>query len=328
MSRLVLASLLAAALVACGGKSSPTPVAPLPPDEPTAEDRAPEPEPEPVAKEPEPPPEPITITVPAEPVTVKLVKKGKGKKSVLAYAHTAGAKQTFETRLAVKSTSSAPGGGQGTQSTVLPTMVLGYTAEVLEVTPEGTAKVRVVLDSVGFEEAADQTIPTEALSEAFDSLKGLTAEYTVDARGVAGDQSVTFPAGTEPDPSMTQQILPALIALPAEPIGSGATWEVSRDKISNFAADAKTVYTLKSRKGGAATVEGKTTIKGDAQQIDEGGMTIEVTKIEGSGKSSLDVTPGALVATGTLSQDVAIAMKLGDQPFETSSSTTMTTSTK
>lgn len=331
MSRYLVASALVAALVACGGTSSPTPVAPLPPDEPQVKDGPAEPvEKEPVA-EPEPPPEPITITVPAEPVTVKLLKAGKGKKAALGYKLTAGTKQAFTTKLAVTSTSVVPaadGKSGGSQSTVLPTMILGYAGEVVEVAADGAARIRVVLETVDFEEAVGQTVPTEALSEAFESLKGLIAEYTVSAQGVVGDQSVTFPAGTAPDASMTQQILPALVALPTEALGTGATWEVSRGRISNFDADVKTVYTLKARKGEAATVEGKTTIKGGAQQIDEGGMTIEVAKIEGSGKSALDLTTASLVAIGTLNQDVSLAMKVQDQAFETKSSTTMTTAAK
>ena len=97
---------------------------------------------------------------------------------------------------------------------------------------------------------------------------------------------------------------------------------------SNFDAEVKTVYTLKARKGDAATVEGKTTIKGGAQQIEEGGMAITVETIKGRGTAALDVTLAGLVATGTLTQDVAIAMKVNDQAFETKSSTKMTTAAK
>src|SRR5687767_2859813 len=143
MSRLLLAALLAAALVACGGKSSsPAPVAPLPPDEPETKDTTTA-EPVEKEKEPAPPPEPITITVPADQVTVKVVKAGKGKKSALAYKLAAGTKQQFETRLAVSS--------GGAQAMVLPTMVLGYAGEVVEVAADGTAKVRVVLETIAFE---------------------------------------------------------------------------------------------------------------------------------------------------------------------------------
>jgi hypothetical protein len=320
MSRLLLAALLAAALVACGGKSSsPAPVAPLPPDE-EVKDTTPA---EPVEKEvkaPEPPPEPITITVPADQVTVKVVKAGKGKKSALSYKLSAGTKQAFETRLAVSS--------GGAQAMVLPTMVIGYAGEVVDVGADGAAKIRVVLETIAFEDVQGQTIPTADLTAMFETIKGLVAEYTVSASGVVGDQQVTFPAGTQPDPSMTQQILPAVVALPAEPIGSGAIWEVSRPKMGNFTADVKTVYTLKSRKGDAATVTGKTTVTGATQQIEEGGMTIEVSKISGSGESSLELGAANLVAVGTLSQDVAISMSVQGNAFETKSTTKMTTALK
>lgn len=321
MSRLLLTALLAAALAACGGKSSSTdPVAPLPPDEPETKDTTTAEPVEKEVKEPEPPPEPITITVPADQVTVKLVKAGKGKKSALAYKLAAGTKQAFETRLAVSS--------GGDQPMVLPTMVLGYAGEVVEVGADGTARIRVVLETIAFEDVQGQTIPTEDLSAMFESIKGLVAEYTIAANGVAGAQQVTFPAGTPPDPSMTQQILPALVALPAEPVGSGAVWEVSRPNMGNFTAEVKTVYTLKSRKGDAASVAGKTTITGGTQQLEEGGMTIQVDKISGSGESALDVTAAGLIAVGSLSQDVSIAMSIQEKAFETKSTTKMTTALK
>jgi hypothetical protein len=98
--------------------------------------------------------------------------------------------------------------------------------------------------------------------------------------------------------------------------------------MGNFAAEVKTVYTLKSRKGDAATVEGKTTIKGGTQQIEERGMAIQIDKIEGAGTSKLDLSSAGLVAIGTLSQDVSIAMTIQEQSFETKSSTTMTTAAK
>jgi hypothetical protein len=320
MSRLLLSALLAAALAACGGKSSSSdPVAPLPPDEPEVKDTTAEPV-EKEVKEPEPPPEPITITVPADQVTVKVVKAGKGKKSALAYKLSAGTKQLFETRLAVSS--------GGTQAMVLPTMVIGYAGEVVDVGADGAAKIRVVLETIGFEDVQGQTIPTADLATMFESIKGLIAEYTVSASGVVGDQQVTFPAGTQPDASMTQQILPAVVALPAEPIGSGAVWEVSRPKMGNFTADVKTVYTLKSRKGDAATVTGKTTVTGATQQIEEGGMAIDVSKITGSGESALELGATNLVAVGTLSQDVAISMSVQGNAFETKSTTKMTTALK
>jgi hypothetical protein len=320
MSRLVLASLLAAVLVACGGKSSsPQPVAPLPPDEPVAKEPA-EPVEKEVAPEPAPPPEPITINVPAEQVTIKLLKAGKGKKAALGYKLVAGTKQAFDTRLAVSS--------GGAQAMVLPTMLLGYAGEVVEVTDDGTARIRVVLESIGFEDTPGQTIATTDLEPMFASIKGLVAEYTVSPQGVVGDQKVTFPAGAQPDASMTQQLLPGVVALPAEAIGSGATWEVSRSKMGNFDAEVKTVYTLKARKGDAATVAGKTTIKGGAQQIEEGGVAIQVKTITGSGTATLDLTTAGLVATGTLTQDVAIAMQVNEQAFETKSSTKMTTATR
>jgi len=320
MSRVLLAAALAAALVACGGKSSQPATAPLPPDEAPVTEKPPQPEPEP-APEPAPPPQPTTITVPAETTTVKLLKPGKGKKAKLAYTLTAGTKQAFETALLV--TSSA-----GQSNTVMPKMVLAYSGEVVEVAPDGVAKVRLVLTKVSFEDIPGQTIATELLTEALGSLEGLTSEYTVNPQGQMGDQTVTFPAGAQPDASMTQQIIPTLVALPVEPVGKGATWEVGRERVSTFAAAARTVYTLKSRKGEVATVEGKTTITGAPQTLEEEGFKAEVTKLEGSGKNSLEIRTGWIVSIGTVGNEMTIGLKMGDQTMETKSSTSMTTTAK
>jgi hypothetical protein len=322
MSRLLLASVLAATLAACGGKSSsPAPVAPLPPEETAVEDKKPEPAPEPVVKEPEPPPQPTTITVPAEPVTVKLLKPGKGKKAAIGYTLTAGAKHAFETSILVESSA-------GPNTTIMPKMVLGYGAEVLEVGADGTAKVRIVLDSISFQDVPGQTIDVSMIEGALGTLKGLTAEYTIGAQGIPGDQVVTFPAGAEADPSMMQQIVPPLVALPTEKVGTGATWEVVKKGVSNFTADVKTVYTLKSRKGTTATVELKTSIKGEPQKYTEGGFTADVTKLEGDGKGTIEVRTDWPVSLGAVEQDVSIGLSFDGQAIETRSKTSMATAAK
>jgi hypothetical protein len=301
------ASLLAFTLVvACGGKSPPAQLAPLPDDQPATTAAQPAPAEPAEPQEPEPPPEPpkplppIEIGIPATQVDVKLVTKGKGKRAPLRYAPTPGAKQTVE--VAVDFSSKQTLGGQSRED-VVPTVVLTGEVETKAVDKDG--KVEYVLTVTGSDarDTPGMQVPIDKFKRALASLDGLVIKGTLNPDGTAaGDLALRI---EQPDElsagalDLMRMTYPSLPVLPKEPVGVGAKWRATSTSrlMGQFEVTETTEYQLVSNKNGVATIKSTSKVTGKEQQLDGA----KITNIDGTGSREATLTAGGLYPTSAKS---------------------------
>jgi len=289
---------VAAALVACGGKSKPTQLAPLPDDSKSAATQ-PRPAPaEPKVADQPPPPEPtgpIEIKIPAQQTTVKLVAKGKGKLAPLRYSGKAGGKQQVEFALDFGSTESM---GTEKNETVLPTIVLVGEAETRAVDKDGRADYAITVSGTDARDVAGARVKPEELKIMLGSLTGLVIGGSVAANGIAGDVTMRVEKPdrlTEGALEMVKLTLPVLPLLPTEPVGVGARWQTTTTTklAEKIAVTQVTDYELVAAKGNTWSIKGKTAVSGADQDMHGG----KISNIHGSGTSELTLAAGALYPT-------------------------------
>jgi hypothetical protein len=290
---------LIAALVACGGKSKPAQLAPLPDDSKPAAAAPPAANAEAKAPEaPPPPPEPlgpIEVKIPAQQTTVKLVSKGKGKLAPLRYTGKAGGKQQVELALDFASTETM---GADKNDTVIPTIVLVGEAETKAVDKDGRADYAITVSSTDARDVPNSRIKPEELKMMLGPLAGLVIGGSVAANGLAGDVTMRL---EKPDRlsagaiEMVRLTLPVLPVLPTEPVGVGAKWQTTTTTklAEKIAVTQVTDYELVAAKGNTWSIKGTTTVSGADQELSGG----KISGIRGSGQSELTLAAGAFYPT-------------------------------
>lgn len=311
------AGALFAAPAGCGGGGPKPQLAPLPDDpkpaapevKATSQDDPPPPE-----EEDAPPPVPsgpLEVKIPAQPTTVKLLAKGKGKLAPLRYTTKAGAKQKVEFALDFASIETM---GTDKNETVLPTIVLAGEAEAKAVDKDGRADYAITVSSTDARDVAGARIRTDDLKLMLGSLPGLVIGGNLAASGDAGELTmrVEKPDGlTSGALDMVRLTYPALPHLPAEPVGVGAKWETSSTAKLAGKIDVTQVteYELVAVKGNTFTVKGKTTVTGADQALHGG----KISGIRGTGQSELTIASGALLPTYKTSLETQFTASEKDQ---------------
>lgn len=289
---------LIAALVACGGKSKPAQLAPLPDDsKPAAAPPASDAEAKAPAQPP-PPPEPlgpIEVKIPAQQTTVKLVAKGKGKLAPLRYTGKAGGKQQVELALDFGSTETL---GSDTNNTVIPTIVLVGEAETKAVDKDGRADYAITVSSTDARDVPNARVKSADLKVMLGPLAGLVIGGSVAANGQASDVTMRL---EKPDQlsagalEMVRLTLPVLPVLPAEPVGVGAKWQTTTTTklAEKITVTQVTDYELVATKDNTWSIKGKTTVSGAEQELSGG----KISNIRGNGQSEMTLAAGALYPT-------------------------------
>jgi hypothetical protein len=296
-----LASLvLIVAAVGCGGKSKPTQLAPLPPDNPVAEPKPEVKGPAAVAEpapptRPPPPKEPLEITIPAKQVSVKLVGKGKGKLAPLRYTAKAGGKQQIELAMDFSATQT-----EGTNSGVeiIPTIVLTGEAETRTVDPAGTATYAFTISATDARDVQGAKVTAAKFRIVLASLVGLAITGSVDATGQTGEVKlrVAQPDGlSEGALELIRLTLPSWPVLPKEPIGLGAKWQATTTSqlADKLVVTQVTDYELVSHQGTKWSIKGTTKVSGSDQEVDGG----KISAISGTGTTDITLADGALYPT-------------------------------
>lgn len=324
MLRLRLFSLLALALLACGGKSKPDNTIPESKLDPAATPTEPvEPAaPAPPAEPPPPPPpaEPVKVTLEASQAKVKLLKPGTGARAVLRVAPGAGSKQNVT--LVMDAQIEQGPTGQAGQKVVMPTVRLGCAGEVSAVGGDGALTYRAALTSIKAAAVAGQSAEPAEIEQQLTALTGMVIEGGLSASSLPGATVYTIDKpnqGTAMALESLRLMLPTWAPLPTEPIGLGAQWEVSQPVvINNIATTQTTVFTLKGKAGTTATIAGEVKVSGAAQKLGD----VDVSDITGGGKVELvldtsklypkmkrDVSTKIRLRQGA--EDVTVVMSLG-----------------
>jgi hypothetical protein len=238
---------------------------------------------------------------------------GKGKRAVLRYTATAGAKQAVE--LAVDYDGAQSGGAQAADSQVLPTIVLVGDAETTAVAPDGAADFKLTVGSTDARMVPGSRVPLEAFKAIIGQLAGLTINGHRNANGSAGDTTLRLetsnPQPLAPMLELLRITWPSWPVLPAEPIGVGAKWRATTT--SKFAGKLEvtqvTDYELAAHTGANWTLKGKTVTSGKEQQLDGG----KITDVGGSGSSETTIADGALYPTHKVNTETAFTASDGNE---------------
>lgn len=299
MSRISL--LLCVVAFACGGTSKPAPT-PLPPDPPAApaEPTASTPAPTPTApKEEEPPPlGPISVTLEPQDVKVKLVSAGKGKKTKLAYAPKAGAKQAVEMTIDFYGKQEAPANLGGDEENGMPTLVLVGDGEAKTADKDASEVAFTVTSTDARPYPGRDQAPIDAVKQLLTSATGLSVSGKVAPNGVAGGTTLAHDKPTRGTAEVMQIFAiaaPHWPILPAQPVGAGAKWKATETLkiMGKVVATAVTDYEVVSKKGTTWTIKGKTKVTGTDQEI-EGA---KYSAIKGTGETEATIVEGELFPT-------------------------------
>lgn len=310
------------ALVACGPKQKGPELAPLPPDKPVAQataDAAPPTEP---AEPPKPKASgPIDATLTVIRPTVKLINPGRGARAAIKHTTKTGAKQEVELALDFAVIQSAMVDGKlQTQPDVVPTVVLGGTAEVKDVDANGRASYIHTISKTDAREAVDSRVPVDKFKPLLASIVGLTLEGTVDANGATSNVSAKLANATDASAQVVDLLAMTISpwpALPSEPIGVGAKWQATAayKLAGRLDVTHTTEYELVAAKNNTWTVKGKVKISGVDQTMQGG----KITKIAGDGTTEATIVAGALFANRTSQLEARFSASEaepapGDQP--------------
>jgi hypothetical protein len=297
-----ISSLLFVAVFACGG-SEPTPTTtPLPPEPETKPAAAEKPAPPPPPAQPE--TKPIDLSIDAPQTTLKLVKPGSGKKSVLKLAAAQGSKQHVDITLDFRGKQTGAQELGGDDDEPAPTMILASDVVVGDIGSDGTAKYTVTVSGQDVKDRPGAKITAEKFkAEKMGDITGLTVAGSVSANGQLGAMTIHLDKADEKAATMVALLklimMPMWPQLPTTAIGVGAKWTVTSPfKIAERFDSTQTVdYEVVSHTGNAWQIKGTVKLAAADQKLDQASFD----KIGGTGTVAMTLTDGAFVPQSTSS---------------------------
>lgn len=308
---------------ACGAKPAGAPLAPLPPD-PTPTAVTPEPTPTPADTRPMaplPPPEvpaPMAFELAAADATVTLVSAGpgKGKGTPLRFAPAVG--KLAPVRIAIDANLAVSGQPDATS----PTVAIDFALEVTRADKAGFDLLATVAGADMIDAPGAQPVSAGERAE-LTRIIGSTMTTTVAANGQWGAIKVNVPLGT----SITRELFDTVavgigtsLVLPEQAIRKGATWTVALPfELAGVAMLETTSYELAelttSKGRTTIAVKGAVAITGADQTMMESGMSIDVSKIGGTGTAAFGLALADAVPTGASKTTTAMTYTSGADAF-------------
>lgn len=290
-----LLAVVVSVVSACGPKTKGPEIAPLLPDKPVAQ-TTPDAPTAPAEPAPKPPSGPLQASLATIRPAVKLIQPGRGVRAALKLTPKRGVKQTVELALDFAVIQSAMvDGKRQSQPDIVPTIILGGTAEVREVDAAGRAIYLHTIRTTDARDVPDSRVPLDKFKPLVASVVGLTLEGSVEANGLTSD--ITAKLATPNDASgqvveLVAMTIPSWPALPIEPVGVGAKWQATAayKLAGRLDVTHTTDYELIASKGNTWTIKGKVKITG-ADQTMQGG---KITKITGEGTTEATIAANEL----------------------------------
>lgn len=255
-------------------------------------------------------------------VALKLLEPGAEPRAVVRYKPTPGATSTYETVARTSMDMSMVGPDGNTMSLpmgdMMPTMVMKARNTVGQPTPNGLVPVRI--EQLGMRLEGD-TPPemAEAMQGSRAALDGMIFDMLVDANGKPVQLDIVSGGG---DPAMgdlvqqlADQMIDRMATFPSEPIGVGARWTSVVD-MSMSGLVMSVTQTSVVRAVTPQAIDLDVTMKMDlgngAMQFPgmPPGVAPEITKFVGTGGGATHIDLGTLVATGSMTMDLDMAMKI------------------
>lgn len=320
MNRIALAVLIS--LAACGGGSKSTiPNTPIPPDPAVAAgsdlDKPAPPAPPPAPPAPPAPPPPLDQTIAAVDNTLKVIRPGAGKKSVLKLVGAKDAKQHVSIALDIADRQVVV--GEGSADEVAPTLVLGADVAVTDIGSDGTTSfVLTVTDVDTRDRAGAPAKPSAAdLKAQVSGIIGLTIGGAVHADGQVGDLKLHLDHSDPPTRGALElvkvMLAPLWPVLPPTAIGAGAKWTVASPyKIANQIDATRSVdYELVSHKNAGWEIKGKIAVSAPDRTVS---AKMKIEKVAATGTISMTLDDGKFVPASaqTLTSDFTMAQLMPD----------------
>jgi hypothetical protein len=186
-----------------------------------------------------------------------------------------------------------------------PTIDLGLRLDVLDVQPDGTARITFAFTSVeadGNGSAASEA-QARAIESALADITEMTGETTITNRGVQLSGSLQIPEGF-PDnvkallEQFENQVASATPALPEEAVGVGARWRATTElTLGGITSQQRYEYTVESIDGGTAELSVKLLQTAKPQDFDPpgapAGAEYRLLSLRTKGKGSVTLDPTA-----------------------------------
>jgi hypothetical protein len=155
-----------------------------------------------------------------------------------------------------------------------------------------------------FQEARSD-VPNQDLTAMLDPIVGVSGKGVLTERGVSKSVDMDIPQGLAPQmegqlESVKNSMGELAVALPAEPVGAGATWIVTTEiDQGGIKFEQVANFTLVGIKGGIAELKVTSTQSGDEQKIENdqmpAGVDITLKSLEGAGEGTTTVNLAWLV---------------------------------
>jgi hypothetical protein len=133
----------------------------------------------------------------------------------------------------------------------------------------------------------------DAMRGAMDKIKGVSTTMVIAPNGKVISMKVDAPNDPMLAQTMqqTQQGLDQMVAqLPDKPVGKGAKWRAKQTIDQNgMKIDQTIVFEVVDVSATTAKIKGVATMSAPKQDINQGGMTMTLEKMDGSGTTDLDI---------------------------------------
>jgi hypothetical protein len=256
-------------------------------------------------------------TPPSGAPTVKLVSAGSGTKSVMRFHLKKGDAQSMQMTMLMKMRA-------GTTTAVeLPPMRMSMSLSVVDVSTSGDFRVKWTLDNVGVDAGSSVgTAQVDQMRALFAGIAGMSGHMVVTDRGFLRSSEVELPPSMDPKlrqvmESVKQSMGQMASPLPEEPVGPGASWEVTADLTQGgMTIHQRTLNELVARTGDTGKMKVTITQTAGAQSVSAPGMPAgvkaDLNSMNGHGTGSNEFDLSKLAPTrgeSKISADLSMTMQ-------------------
>lgn len=274
---------------------------------------------------PTPPQQPVSASVPmSDPVRVE--NTGAGPKQRLRYRLKPQSSKRIELDLAMVTEMHMddPVIGVHDNKSEVPTMRSRMKVDVGAIDASGTAAMEFLYEDCRIApEARVADFMRAQLDPMLAKFVGMRGRARLTARGTT--EAMVFEAPPNADPMVTKsldqmkdQMKNFYVALPDEPVGVGARWEIDQiNQLMGASITTKLRYKLIALEGSTATCDVTITQDAASQTLDLGGMAGRLDSLHSSGHGRISFPLDRIVPTGTLAMETKFAFAVASGQSET-----------
>jgi hypothetical protein len=202
-------------------------------------------------------------------------------------------------------------------SMVVPTFVVDLELSVIDILPDGSARVRSVLSDASVRrEGSAAPGPNDdlALREMLKTIRGIAIDATLASDGKLHDAKVAYDGQMMPRlkqqfDALTQNFEQVAMPLPSVPFGVGARWKSQRPmRESGMQMTTTTTVEVTSLEADRLGFKMTSEVVGPDQDVDLDGLHMHVAKIRGSGGGSGSIDLSRMAMSGQIATELHAEM--------------------